>query len=147
METHPISPPGMQRRSFLCQSIAAAALPLAFPAVLRAAPPPPSRRLGLGVVGVGGQGGGLHARTWTGLPESRLVAVCDVNRKAAAAAKTQADEAQGSKDCAAYGDFRELLAREDIDAVSIATPDHWHALIALAAIRAGKHVYLEKPVA
>jgi len=147
MNMNPSSPSGMNRRGFLRQSLAAAALPLAFPAILRSAPLPPSRRLGLGVIGVGGQGAWLHARTWTGLPESRLVAVCDVNRKALAAAKAQADDAQGSNDCAAYADFRELLARDDIDAVSIATPDHWHAVMALAAIRAGKHVYLEKPVA
>ena len=109
--------------------------------------PPPSERLRLGVIGLGEQGGGYHVRTWAGLPESRLVAVCDVNRKAASTAKAEADSAQGDKDCAAYGDFRELIARADIDAVAIAVPDHWHALIALAAIRAGKHVYQEKPVA
>jgi predicted dehydrogenase len=147
MDIDPVFPAGLNRRSFLRQSFAAAALPLALPTILRAAPLPTSRRISLGVIGVGGQGAGLHARTWTGLPESRLVAVCDVNRKAAAAAKAQADATQGSSDCAAYADFREVLARDDIDAVSIAVPDHWHALIALAAIRAGKHVYLEKPVA
>nr|MCU0781088.1 Gfo/Idh/MocA family oxidoreductase [Akkermansiaceae bacterium] len=136
----------IDRRGFLRGSLAAT-LPLAFPGFLQGATPPPSERLRLGVIGVGGQGSGAHARTWTGLPESRLVAVCDVNRKAAAEAKAQADAAQNDKSCAAYGDFRELLARDDIDAVSIAVPDHWHALIALAAIRAGKHVYLEKPLA
>jgi predicted dehydrogenase len=98
------------------------------------------------VIGTGGQGSG-HAGVWAGLPESRLVAVCDVNRKHAEQAKANTDAAQGDKSCAIYQDFRELLARADIDAVSIAVPDHWHALIALAAIRAGKHVYLEKPVA
>ena len=116
------------------------------PSFLRAATPPPSERLNLAVIGTGGQGAG-HARMWSGLPESRLVAVCDVNRTHLQKAKADADAAQGKNSCAAYHDFRELLARDDIDAVSITTPDHWHALIALAAIRAGKHVYLEKPVA
>lgn len=88
-----------------------------------------------------------HVRMWCALNDSRLVAVCDVNRQAAAAAKAMADEMQGDHDCAEYSDFRELLARDDIDAVSIATPDHWHGLNTLAAVRAGKHVYLEKPVA
>ncbi len=134
------------RRSFLKGSLAAA-FPLAIPSALNGAAVPPSKRFHLGVIGVGGQGAGLHVRTWTGLPESRLVAVCDVNRNAAAAAKAQADSAQGDQACTACHDFRELLERDDIDAVSIAVPDHWHALIALAAIRAGKHVYLEKPVA
>lgn len=134
------------RRTFLKSSLATA-FPLFLSPILKGAAVPPSKRLHLGVIGVGGQGSGLHTRVWTGLPESRLMAVCDVNRNAAAAAKTQADSAQGDQSCAVYHDFRELLNRDDIDAVSIAVPDHWHALIALAAIRAGKHVYLEKPVA
>jgi predicted dehydrogenase len=139
------SPATLSRRGFLRGSLAAT-LPAALPRILRAAPPPPSERLNLAVVGTGGQGSG-HARTWAGLPESRLVAVCDVNRKHAALAKADTDSAQGDPSCAIYQDFRELLERDDIDAVSIAVPDHWHALIALAAIRSGKHVYLEKPVA
>lgn len=133
------------RRGFLRGTLAAS-IPLAMPRFLQAAAPPPSQRLHLAVIGTGGQGAS-HARTWAGLPESRLVAVCDVNRTHVEKAKADADSAQGKDSCTAYDDFRELLERDDIDAVSIATPDHWHALIALAAIRAGKHVYLEKPVA
>lgn len=133
------------RRSFLRGTLAAS-VPLALSPLLRAAAPAPSQRLNLAVIGTGGQGSS-HAAVWAGVPESRLVAVCDVNRQHAARAKANADAAQGDKSCAVYQDFRELLARTDIDAVSIAVPDHWHALIALAAIRAGKHVYLEKPVA
>ena len=135
----------INRRGFLCGSLATA-VPLAMPRLVHGASPPPSQRLQLAVIGTGGQGSG-HARTWAGLPESRLVAVCDVNRQHLAKAQADADAAQGTGSCTAYQDFRELLARDDIDAVSIATPDHWHALTALAAIRAGKHVYLEKPVA
>ena len=135
----------LSRRGFLRGTLAAS-LPLAAPGFLRAAAPPPSERLHLAVIGTGGQGSS-HARIWAGLPESRLVAVCDVNRKHSAQAKADTDSAQGDKSCAIYQDFRELLARDDIDAVSIAVPDHWHALIAIAAMRAGKHVYLEKPVA
>jgi predicted dehydrogenase len=135
----------LSRRGFLRASLAVS-IPLAAPSFLRAAGTPPSVRLNLGVIGVGGQGSN-HARTWAGVPEARLVAVCDVNRAKAETARTNADAAQGDKSCAAYQDFRELLARDDIDAVSIAVPDHWHALIALAALRAGKHVYLEKPLA
>ena len=145
MNSNPNNPTHMNRRGFLSGTIAAS-IPLVFPPRLRAAAPPPSARLNLGVIGNGGQGSS-HARTWAGLPESRLVALCDVNRKQVEQAKTDADAAQGKDSCTAYHDFRELLARPDIDAVSIAVPDHWHALIALAAIRAGKHVYLEKPVA
>lgn len=111
------------------------------------APPPPSGRLNLAVIGLGDQGGGLHTSTWCGVPESRLVAVCDVHKGKVERARAVADGNQGKGSCTGYHDFRELLERDDIDAVSIAVPDHWHALIALAAIRAGKHVYLEKPVA
>ena len=133
------------RRGFLRGTLAAA-IPFAVPSLLRAAAPPPSKRLNLAVIGTGGRGS-AHAAVWVSLPESRLVAVCDVNRQNAEQAKANADSAQGDKACAIYHDFRELFARDDIDAVSIAVPDHWHALTALAAIRAGKHVYLEKPVA
>jgi predicted dehydrogenase len=135
----------LSRRGFLRGTLAAS-IPLAAPSILRAAAPPPSERLNLAVIGTGGQGSS-HARTWAGLPESQLVAVCDVNREHARLVKADTDSARGDKSCAVYQDFRELLARADIDAVSIATPDHWHALIAMAAMRAGKHVYLEKPVA
>jgi predicted dehydrogenase len=145
MNTIPHSATALSRRGFLRCTLTAS-IPLAAPSLLRAGRLPAPARLNLGVIGVGGQGSG-HARTWTGVPESRLVAVCDVNRAQAEKAKAAADAAQGDKSCAAYGDFRELLARDDIDAVSIAVPDHWHALIALAALRAGKHVYLEKPLA
>ena len=134
----------MGRRRFLRRTLAAS-LPLAVPSLLRAAPPP-SERLHIGVIGVGGQGS-AHAGVWTSLPEARLLAVCDVNRQKAEQAKKSVDTTYNDSGCTAYHDFRELLARPDIDAVSIAVPDHWHALIALAALRAGKHVYLEKPTA
>jgi predicted dehydrogenase len=133
------------RRGFLRGTLAAS-LPLAFPTILRSAPVPPSEKLHLAVIGAGSRGGD-HTRAWTGVPESRMVAVCDVNRKRAEHIKAAADSAQGNNSCSVYSDFRELLERDDIDAVSIAVPDHWHAIIALQAIRAGKHVYLEKPVA
>ena len=72
-------------------------------------------------------------------------AVCDVRGAHLERAVRFADAAQGSGSCAAYGDFRELLARDDIDAVCIATPDHWHALIGIEAARRSKHMYYEKP--
>lgn len=124
----------------------AASLAAVVPRILRAETVSPSERLQLAVVGVGGHGS-FHVRNWATSPHSQLVAVCDIHRGRTAKAKHFADAIQGKDSCAVYHDFRELIARDDIDAVSIATPDHWHALIALAAIRAGKHVYLEKPVA
>jgi predicted dehydrogenase len=56
------------------------------------------------------------------------------------------EEKQGRGTCAAYNDFREVIARDDVDAVYIATPDHWHALVTIAAARAGKHIYCQKPL-
>ena len=93
-----------------------------------------------------------HVGALLGRDEVELVAVCDVDTTRREAAKKRVDEAYSKKTgetrngCAAYNDFRELLARKDIDAVVIATPDHWHAFVAIAAVKAGKDVYCEKPL-
>src|SRR5258708_33363040 len=81
------------------------------------------------------------------LPEQdvQFVAICDVQRSRREQVKRIADEHYGNQDCATYRDFRELLARTDIDAVLIATGDHWHALASLTAVKGGKDVYSEKP--
>jgi len=112
----------------------------------------PSKRVALGHIGVGGQGGGLLSG-FLGVPQSQSVAVCDPikeRRERAAQSVDQryaAERNQGTyQGCRAYNDFRELIAREDIDAVVVATPDHWHVPIAIAAVRAGKDVYVEKPL-
>ena len=78
----------------------------------------------------------------------QMIAVCDVDRPNAEFAQTTVRNAQrgGSRDCTIFGDFRRLLENRDINAVTIGTPDHWHALIAVAAMRAGKDVYCEKPM-
>ncbi|MBX9678060.1 MAG: Gfo/Idh/MocA family oxidoreductase [Gemmataceae bacterium] len=81
-----------------------------------------------------------------GQPGVRMTAVCDVDRPNAEFAKDLVDMANGNRDCRVYGDFRELLQNRDIDAVTIGVPDHWHALIAIAAMKAGKDVYCEKPL-
>jgi GFO/IDH/MocA oxidoreductase family protein len=81
------------------------------------------------------------------LPEQdvQFVAICDVQRSRREQVKRIADNHYGNSDCAMYRDFKELLARRDIDAVLIATGDHWHALASLQAAKAGKDVYSEKP--
>jgi predicted dehydrogenase len=78
--------------------------------------------------------------------ETRVLAVCDVDTTRRNDAKQKVDKHYGNQDCAAYNDFREIIARKDIDAVFIATPDHWHAIPTLAALRSGKDVYCEKPL-
>lgn len=80
------------------------------------------------------------------MTRARLVAVCDVDTTRREAAQQRVNEHYGNRDCAAYVDYRELLARKDIDVVCIATPDHWHAQITIDAARAGKHIYCEKPL-
>ncbi len=95
---------------------------------------------------------GGHLRTLIGRDDVEVLAVCDVDTTRREAAKKRVDETytkkvgETYKGCAAYNDFRELLARKDIDIVFIATPDHWHAYIAIAAVKAGKDVYCEKPL-
>jgi len=79
--------------------------------------------------------------------DARVLAVCDVKEEQLRSACDRVNAVYDSKDCAAYKDYRELVARKDIDVVLIATPDHWHTLTALAALRSGKDVYCEKPLA
>ncbi len=105
---------------------------------------PANERITMGAIGMGGQGtgdmGGLM-----GHREVRMVAVCDPVPQHRQRAKDLVDERYKSKDCKAYNDFREVLLRDDIDAVLIGTPDHWHAIIVIQACRHGKDVYCEKP--
>jgi predicted dehydrogenase len=109
-------------------------------------------RLNVGMIGIGGMGGG-HLNRCLGHGGVRVVAVCDVDAQRCRSARDRvhAKYAEDMKSgtytgCTEYGDFRDLLARDDIDAVVIATPDHWHTLISIAAARAGKDIYCEKPL-
>ena len=115
-------------------------------------------RIAIGVVGVGSRGSAVM-NGFLGLPDVRIAAVCDVDRYhyrehttrkgnpyGLDPAKLRVDQKYGDEGCAAYHDYRELIARDDLDAVIVATPDHWHAKIAMEAIESGKDVYCEKPV-
>ena len=133
------------RRHFLkAAATVTATAPLLLPARLWSAATPPSGRLTMGFIGLGTQGRGLM-RGFLGR-ETRVLAVCDVDTTRRTDAKQIVDKTYGNSDCAAHNDFREVLARNDIDAVCIATPDHWHAITMLAALRSGKDVYCEKPL-
>ncbi len=106
---------------------------------------PPSEKIVMGFIGVGSMGGG-HLRTFLSYDDVRAVAVCDLREMFRQKAKNRVDEHYGDKGCRTYDDFREILARQDIDAVTVVTPDHWHSLIGLEAARNRKDMYYEKPL-
>ncbi len=139
-------PHHVSRRRFL-QGVTAAA-PLVWIPSLRAAA---NDRISLGFIGVGTMGRG-HLGGFLGRPEVQVVAVCDVVAERRDDAKKRVEDRYGKekkadfKGCEAYTDFRKLLERQDIDAVVIATPDHWHAVPCVMAAQAGKHIYCEKPL-
>ena len=141
----------LSRRHFL-QRAALASAPLLLPARVWAQATAPSRRYTVGCIGMGKQMGG-HLRNLLQRDDIQVLAVCDVDTTRREDAQRRVDAAYAKKagtgtatTCAAYNDFREVLARKDIDIVVIATPDHWHAYIAIAAVKAGKDVYCEKPL-
>ncbi|MCA8976386.1 MAG: Gfo/Idh/MocA family oxidoreductase [Planctomycetes bacterium] len=148
-------PRSFTRRRFLQSSAGALAVPLFVPG-LRRGRSPHNEALRIGVIGAGRMGtGDMKAVFGQGLAEginARIVAVCDLDRSRAVAAARWLETAYGEKlpgvapDVAIFRDYRELLARDDIDAVTISTPDHWHALTAIAAARAKKAIYLQKPM-
>jgi predicted dehydrogenase len=112
----------------------------------------PSNRVTFGFIGVGRMGMD-DMREILGLKQAQVVAVCDVDANRANNAKKTVEthygrQASGGayKGCKAYGDYRDLVAQTDIDAVCIATPDHWHVLPAIAAAKAGKDIFLQKPL-
>jgi predicted dehydrogenase len=132
---------------------------------------PPSEKTTLGLIGMGGQGH-VNLFNFLQLDDVQVVAVCDVNREGEGyiswnwmqgneqklggrePARRLVDERYAKqkgvgkyKSCQAYANFRELLEQEDVDAVMVATPDHTHAVIVMAALKRGKHVYCEKPLA
>jgi predicted dehydrogenase len=137
------------RRSFLKRGAALAAA-LAAPAVaprsaLGRGAPAPSERIAMGVIGYGGRCAAILPH-FMAFDDVRCLAVSDCRAGRLAGAKRAVDEHYGNQDCAAHADFRELLARPDLDAVLIATGDRWHALLSILAARSGKDVFCEKPI-
>ncbi len=105
----------------------------------------PNDRIVVGCIGVGGMGCGDMGNMLES-PDAHVVAVCDVKPEARNMARDQVAAKYETKDCKVYEHFLDLVARDDIDAVLVASPDHWHVLHALAAVRSGKDVYVEKPL-
>ncbi len=140
------------RRSFLkkaaCASLSTAGFPyLVQPSALgKAGSVAPSNRIVMGAIGVGSQGSG-NMRGFLGKKEVQMVAVCDVDKAHRDGAKETVDKRYENNDCMTYSDFREVIERKDIDALSLAMPDHWHSIPVVTAARAGKDMYGEKPLA
>jgi predicted dehydrogenase len=139
------------RRRVLQGTAAVLSAPLILPGRVWSQATAPSKRITLGFIGIGKMNGG-HLKSFLNRGDCQVIAVCDVDTTRRENAKNVVESTYSAKNnadykgCSAHNDFRELLARPDIDAVVIATPDHWHAYIAIAAVNAGKDVYCEKPL-
>lgn len=139
----------MNRRKFLkstAKAGAALAAPLIVPASVlgRGGAVAPSERITLAAIGIGGRGSYVLG-CFLEEEDVQFVAICDVKEARRLAVKERADQKYGNSDCAMYRDLREMLARDDIDAVLIATGPNWHAMASTLAAKAGKDVYCEKP--
>ncbi|MEE9602351.1 MAG: Gfo/Idh/MocA family oxidoreductase [Thermoguttaceae bacterium] len=134
------------RRKFLKTAGAALAAPYVISSTALGADdrPPASERIVMAGIGIGNMGSG-DQKAFLNNKDVQYVAVCDVRGGFRGRAKGKVDGKYGNKDCQAYVDFREIMARDDIDAVHIATPDHWHAIMVIEACRSGKDVYCQKP--
>ena len=106
--------------------------------------PAASERITMGAIGVGGRGTS-DMRGLMGFSQVQMVAVCDPVPEHRERAKKIVDDKYENRDCTAYNDFRDVLARDDVEAVMIGTPDHWHAIVTITACQHGKDVFCEKP--
>jgi predicted dehydrogenase len=145
----------ISRRDFLKRTALAAGAALSFPTIVPSSvfgQNAPSNRIGIGLIGMGLMMKG-HQGHFCGRDDSQVLAVCDVILEKREAAKAAVEQHYANKrptgsykGCAAYNEFERLMERSDIDAVVVATPDHWHAPISTMAMRHGKDVYCQKPM-
>lgn len=133
----------LPRRAFLRSGIASMLAAGIAPRLVGS--PAPSSRITLGFIGVGVHGLGVNLRSFLHADDCRVLAVCDVLAGRREEARAEVNRHYSVADCSVHRDFREVLARPDIDAVVISTPDHWHVPMSLLALAAGKHVFCEKP--
>src|SRR6186997_2164675 len=138
------------KKSTRRQFLQTASIALGAPMIIRSTAlgnsdrPAASDRIVMAGIGIGNMGRG-DLGAFLGRNDVQYVAACDVRTEFRNRAKETVDGRYGNKDCKTYNDFRELLARTDIDAVHVATPDHWHAIMVIEACRSGKDVYCQKP--
>lgn len=138
----------MKRRDFLKAGVGAVGFPYLIPssAMGKDGTVAPSNRIVMGAIGVGSMGTG-DLKGFLGKKEVQFVAVCDVDKSHSTRAKKLVDDKNGNTDCGEYMDYRDLLARGDMDAVMHALPDHWHGIISVACARAGLDIHGQKPLA
>ena len=138
----------LSRRGFLGGAVASVAAPMVIPRHVLGDQDnaPANEKIVLGCVGIGKMMYGSHMPHYVRMPEVKIVAVCDVDTTRREAGKKRVDDAYGNTGCAAYKNHHEILARQDVDAVACATPDHWHAIVILDTCKAGKDMYCEKPL-
>lgn len=134
------------RREFLKTSAVGVAPYIVPSSIFGRSGPSPSNRLTLGLIGLGSMGM-RHVKGFLEEEDCRIVGVCDVDASRRREAIQEINKHYNNTDCSWYNDFRELIGRGDIDTLCISVPDHWHALIAIEGIRAGKDIYGEKPLA
>lgn len=145
-------PGGLTRRQFITRTAGATAVAAGFPMIVPSSAlglggkTAPSNRITMGCIGVGSQGTG-NLEGFLRFEQARVVAVADVDASHRANAAKMINGTYDNTDCKEYNDFREMLERRDLDAVSIAVPDHWHSLTAVAAARKKLDIYAEKPLA
>lgn len=146
MKPSPLSPQ-ITRRRFLAATGVALAAPNIIPSSVlgRANAAAPSGRITLGIVGWGMQGPG-NTRSFLSQKDCQVVAACDLDKEHLNDAVNTVNKHYGNSDCKAYHDYREMMARPDIDAVMIAIPDHWHTLVSVEAANQKKDIYGEKPL-
>ena len=137
----------ISRRTFVRTGAALAAVPYIVPATVLGAggAVSPSEKITVGCIGTGGHGIGMNLQSYLGQPDAKVLAVCDVDGNNLKRAEKMVNDKYGNGDCATTRDFRDILARKDIDTVMISTPDHWHVLMSVMAAKAGKDVQCEKP--
>ena len=141
----------LTRRQFIKRAANSAVGALSFPYIIpasvlgRPGTVTPGNRITVGCIGVGWMGTS-NMETFLEESDARVIAVCDIDANHLQNAKEMVDKHYENQDCATYHDFRDLIARDDIDVVSLGLPDHWHAIPAIAAANAGKDMYGEKPL-
>src|SRR2546421_3930595 len=147
---HPLT-----RREFVKRGIVAAGAAFTFPTIVPSSvfgQDAPSNRISIGLIGMGLMMGSHH-NIMLGRGDVQVIAICDVDHNKRERAKARTESSYGAKKtsgtyqgCEAYNEYERVIERRDIDAVMVITPDHWHTLISVAAMKSGKDVYVQKPM-